>query len=376
MIKISPRRNEYEPVPGRIESAFCSLPWTRCKIQCNGYVNVCCHQTFKYIGNLFEESLEDIWFGPIATAIRHETLNDRLHPNCQTSECPFMYIKKARRDFYVNKSGFPAELEFDLHASHCNFGGIHADPRSTCIMCPRAAPGMADFLKTSEDRTFELLDKVKCLMPHLSKMCVMGLAEPFWKGKLFDVFDALDFNKHSDRIFFWTNSNASLFDREMQERYAKYVKLGCLQFSLDAATSETFQKIRKNNVFERCCENIRTWSQYRKAINQQGINHTCNIANNINRLNIEELPAMVVLAKELGVDSLLVSPTHNMGGLNTPLNEIMPNEQTCNLFHTTEAAAIKLAKSIGFPLYITRPLDYGLSDLKLVPLTRYSPPGG
>lgn len=224
-----------------IES-FCGYPWRRVKIQCNGEITMCCHQTYHRLGNLFTNSFEDIWFGNTANQIREETLAGRFHLFCKTPECPMAYNKISSKH-NIRNDGYPLELEFDLHTSFCNFGGLTADTNHTCIMCPRSKPETKKFIKDHPDRTDELLHKVKHLMPKLTRLCVMGVAEPFWKGKLFDIFDILEFDKHKQRTLFWTNTNGSVFNPETQSQFLDCADKSLIHFSLDAATPETFMKI-------------------------------------------------------------------------------------------------------------------------------------
>ena len=215
-------------------NSFCALPFTRIKIFYNGDISMCCHQSDKYIGNLLHSSFEDVWFSEVAKDIRKETLQGRLHKNCQFHVCPFMHVKDLKSKFAsidVNLNGMPTELEIDLHPTHCNFGGVEMEPSKTCIMCPRSKPNFMKHFTEAPDMTFELVEKVKHLMPHLKSLCILGIAEPFWKDKIFEIFDQLDFKKYSKNINFWTYTNGSVFDYKKMEKYSSYVQKGLLQFS-------------------------------------------------------------------------------------------------------------------------------------------------
>lgn len=345
------------------QSAFCKFPWTRLKVQCNGDMNMCCHQGFHILGNMMESSWEELWFSDKAQEIRRHVQNKQLDSYCNTNECPFKYVKSlSEYEFSVNSNGFPVELEFDMHASWCNFGGTKADPRSTCIMCPRSEAGTRQLLQTQPDITKQLAEKLKPLMAHLHNLCVLGLAEPFWKGKLFEILDIFDFKDYQDRIHFWTNTNGSVFNRKMMRRYVEYVRDGCLHFSLDATTAETFLKIRRNNVFNRILDNLREWNEFRLKLNQQGHKHMLKISNNINLLNVHEVPDMVRMAADIGVDQLILSPTHDMSGLNVAIKDIVPNHSNFKDFQFAESEARRLAEELNVNLYITRPLDCGFEQ--------------
>ena len=299
-------------------NSFCKLPFTRAKIFSNGDVSMCCHQANKFIGNLFHSSFQDVWFGDIAKDIRSETLEGRLHKNCQFHVCPFMHVKDLKSKVVlidINLDEMPTELEIDLHPTHCNFGGVEMEPSKTCIMCPRSNSSSIEYIKAYPDITFELVEKVKYLMPNLKSLCVLGIAEPFWKDKIFDIFDQLDFKKYSKNISFWTNTNGSLFDDIKMKKYSEYVQKGLLHFSLDAATEETYMKIRKNKVFHKILKNLKNWMNYSFLLNDLGFNHKVRIYNNINSLNVHEIPAMVRMAHELKVDMLFLIPTHKFDNI-------------------------------------------------------------
>lgn len=348
--------------------AFCNLPWTRIKVDFNGNVNMCCHQSSHRLGNLFENTFEEIWFGPVSEEIRKFTFEGHLHNACKTAECPYTYSgTKNVFTFDINSNGYPTELEFDLHPSHCNFGGKNADFETTCIMCPRSYPNAKKLFENEPDKTHDLIIKVKPLIPYLKRLCVMGLSEIFWQDKIFEIFDLLEFKKHNKNILFWANTNGSVFTKNRMERFVDNVTKSSLSFSLDAATEGTYLKIRKNKVFDKVVQNLKDWNDYRKKLNTQGHKHVLNIFNNINILNVHEVPCMVKMASEIGVDSLILMPTHNVD--NTPhLNPLVVSEENWKLFRNAEKEARQLAKELNFNINIFRPLDLNIGQ-KLYQIT-------
>ena len=357
-------------------NSFCSLPFTRVKIICNGNIQMCCHQKDRYIGNLLHSSFEECWFSDIAKEIRRETLENKLHDHCNNAHCPFFYkdnLKSHVKEWHINYNELPTELEIDLHISHCNFGGTKADPKKTCIMCPRNYDSAREFMQSLPDRTNELVEKVKFLMPHIQSLVIMGVAEPFWKDKIFEIFDLLDFKNFADNVFFWTNTNGSIFNQERQIKYSSYVKKGLLHFSLDAASSETYLKIRKNNVFDLVCKNLESWNNYRLQINkEQKTNHQVKIYNNINSLNIHELVDMVKLAKKLNVDHLTFGPTIDCNTNPQESSEhvisIMPNTRNYKYFLEQSENAKKVAEELGVNLEFYKSIDNDIGK-KLVQIS-------
>lgn len=318
--------------------AFCNLPFARVKIGCDGEVRMCCHQ-WGYLGNLFDDPFEDIWFGQRAESIRDE-IRFRLPAICGNVECELGSM--TLNDFQVNGNGYPLELELDLHGSHCNFGGTDPNQERTCIMCPRSGPEFKDYIKKYPDRTEELVEKVRHIMPHLQALNILGIAEPFWKGKIFEILEQLDFSRHRDHLVLWVTTNGSLFNVTVQKRFLELVSRSLVHFSVDAATPETYSRIRRQNLFYTVCTNIGNWSE---AIDHD--RHKAKLHNNINELNAAEMPNMVVLAKALGIDEVCLLPTHDCGGSLEAIRPYLLNQKNFRLFKEAQQEAIRVAEEIG-----------------------------
>jgi len=344
---------------------FCELPFTKAKISSDGHVSMCCHQSHDgYLGNLFEKTFEEIWFGSLAEEIRIQNKDARLHRVCDTSECPYKYKKVVEHmhDFEANSRGYPTHIEFDLHGSHCNFGGTDLLIERVCLMCPRSQKDFKEHLEKNPDRTDELVDKIKHLIIHIKIINILGVAEPFWKDKIFDILNKFNIKENKNRISVWTTSNASIFNEDRQDKLLDLTDKTDIHFSLDAATRETFLKIRKNDCFEICCKNIKSWREKTKEINKlSGKNHYIRLHNNINTINVNEVTDMVFLAKDMGIDLLVLLPTHDCGGTHSDLNNILVNKENYSLFIKAQESAEFIADKIGQKILFSRPLDLNIS---------------
>ena len=335
-------------------STYCSFPFTRVKVGPEGNMNFCCHQSPEgVLGNLFEESFEDLWFGDKAESVRNATAVPCLHKFCNTIECPFRYVDLASevQPMRVRATGYPDHLEFDLHGSHCNFGGIRPTPDSACKFCPRSKPNYQEHLDRYPDRTEELIRKIKHIVRYLRIINISGISEPFWKDKIFDVLDGLDYNKDIQVI---TTTNGSVFDRNRQKRFLETVETSEICFSLDAACPETYLKLRGYNFFDKVCANIESWCKSRNPKK-----HQVNIHNNINLLNVHEVEEMVKLCKKLGVERLILLPTHDCAGTHRQIGDILVNQDNFEIFSESQRKAEIAASQAGVRLSITRPLDLG-----------------
>jgi MoaA/NifB/PqqE/SkfB family radical SAM enzyme len=336
---------------------FCKLPFDKIKITPSGNVNMCCYQGC-WLGNILKDSLEDIWNSAMSKQIRDDTYNGTLHPCCRKwGGCPYIHGERPEVEVVPNRLQ-PVEIEFDLPSTHCNVGGTNPTPETACFMCPRAAKNF----QAEPDLTFQIVEKIKPLIPGLEKLMVLGIAEPFWKDLVFEVLERLEFPKYKETIFFDTFTNATVFNEKKQDRFLNTIHKSRLVFSIDAATPETYQKIRRLDAFDLVKKNIISYGKKRDPER-----HFTQISNNINTLNVLECVKMVEVAAELGVDRIVLNPTHNCGGL-VQIDEFLVNEKNACAFKAAEDKAKRRAEELGVNLSFFRPLalDYPKKRIPLL----------
>jgi len=322
---------------------FCHLPFTHMKINVNGDMLQCCYQG-KYLGNILKQPIEEIWNSKTAREIRKVTLRNKLHPNCQEwGGCPFINADlKKTNDFYVYDN-LPNSLEIDLSSKHCNIGGENpSDDNPACIMCPRNDPEFRTHPFWETDKTLQIIEAIKPVVPILQSFSILGVSEPFWRNKIFDIFDVMEFKKYKKNINFWTYTNGSIFNETVQKKFLEYTDRSLLFFSIDAATKETYIKIRRRDFLEIIKNNIKKYNSLRSPSTQQ-----IQICNNINTLNVHEMKQMVELAHEVGADEVRFNPTHN-GGLWDDFNkDISVNQDNIQQFIDYAEQAKERAKELG-----------------------------
>lgn len=343
--------------------AYCEYPFNRVRITAEGWVAFCCFQrpdpssaTSPYLGNLLDTAFDQIWFGEVAEEVRGTTAGGGLHPKCTVPGCPYACTKPPypKKRFTYNE--YPTFLEIDLPNTHCNVGLEDPGPdHPACIMCERAAP--PSVFKKEKDRLMEVLPRIVHLMPNLQQIHVQGIAEPFYKDLMFRVLDVLKFDDHKDRIVISTSTNGTLFNAACRREYLARVPRSITNFSIDAATAETFQKIRILPLFDHVIQNLNAFSRERAKDRQ-----FLRIHNNINVLNVAEVVGMVKIAHEAGVDVLEFNPTD---GFNT---SILVNATNCGLFKKAQMDIVEECDRLGVRVNFLRPLDMGLTD-QLIQIT-------
>lgn len=315
---------------------------------------MCCDQVTQ-LGYIHEDTdlLRDFWNSPVTKEIRDQNLKGILHPVCRSGgTCPFLNSKKnvgPCGNIYENYT-HPMHLEISLPDSHCNIGGESPNADNpACIMCRR------NFVTPSQDPdlTALLCRKAKPLMPYLVTLAVLGIAEPFWKDKVFEVFDLLEFDNHKDHIQFCTNTNGTCLYRARVDRFLDRVNYSSISWSLDAATPGTFKKIRRLDAFNAIKCNLANFifSLEHRKIRK---NHWVSIYNSINLLNIDEMVTMVEYAAEMEVDELVMLPTFNHCGVADQLGVILLNDTNVGLFSKTADRAMERAQELGVKLKYTK----------------------
>ena len=333
---------------------FCGLPHTKVILNSDGWVSQCCYQ-LKPLGNVLRENktVMDIWNSELSKEIRQVTSRGELHSHCTSwNQCPFLVKEKFPVLFQTYKDfKHPTYLEICLPDTHCNIGSTDpSDEHPACIMCIR------NHRKPKQKDTTRLLcEKSKELMPYLRHLCVLGIAEPFWKDLVFDVFGWLGFAEFRHQIEFETNTNATLLVPKINQRFFNEVSISNISFSLDAATSDTFRKIRRIDAYDNILRNIKSFMAMREDFGGKEKHRTC-IWNNINLLNVHEMCAMVETAAELGVDKVIMLPTHDQNGL-VHLGELLLNSKNVDLFQEHSEKAMNLAIELGVTLQYPNPFD-------------------
>lgn len=350
---------------------FCAYPFVRTRVTSEGNVAFCCFQRppnsdygathnkdspFKsaYIGNLFENTFDDIWFGDLAEEIREKTVDGDLHPLCQVPGCPFYSDKKPYPQEQIIYNEYPNFLEIDLPNTHCNVGLEQPnEEHPACIMCERAN---SQFVP-EKNRLWEVLPRIAHIVPNLHQIHVQGIAEPFWKDMIFQMMDLLHFDDYSDKITISTTTNGIPLNQKRREEWLRRAPHSITNFSIDAATPETYKKIRILPVFDQVLEHLYAYSAARIRKHQFLRTHF-----NLNTVNVHECLGMVHIAHKANVEYIEFNPTD---GFNTP---ILVNEQNCGIFSKAQNDIIDECKRLGVPYSFLRPLDLGMTQ-RLVQLT-------
>lgn len=333
--------------------AFCALPFNKLILNSWGEVSMCCHQLTQ-LGKLDATTeVLDLWNSSLAKEIRQHTTENLLHPVCASwNSCPYLVKERVSGPVRMwRRAAYPSYLEISLPDTHCNIGGENpSDSNPACIMCRRNfhvshTPDLTDFL----------CDKAKSLMPYLMYLCVLGIAEPFWRDAVFRIFERLEFHRYKSHLCFTTNTNGTCLNARTAQRFFAEVEWSEISWSLDSATPDTHVKIRRLDAFDLVVKNLRNWIRLRDE-HGGAEHHKVSIYNNINLLNVHEMTAMVELAVDIGVDSMTMLPTYDQAGV-VDLGELVLGPKNVGIFKEAAKRAMERARELNFSLQYSKRFD-------------------
>jgi len=167
------------------------------------------------------------------------------------------------------------------------------DINPPCVMC------YTRMLHTREEKEGRNLDEAAFdkIAPHLRDFEVIslhGIGEPLAGKNLFTILKSID--SHKTKVQF--NSNGLNLSEEKSRELVKN-GLSLINFSVDAATAETYQRIRRVD-FHRVVANIRRLSEIKKEMSARRPVIEMNMT--LMRSNFEEAGQFVYLARDLGAE--------------------------------------------------------------------------
>jgi radical SAM protein with 4Fe4S-binding SPASM domain len=181
----------------------------------------------------------------------------------------------------------PKELQIEVTGA-CNLA---------CKMClVRYRPKLG---RRSGAMCFHTFKELVDALPELEKLTLQGLGEPLLAP---DIFEMIEYaTGRGIRLGF--NTNGTYLTSEVSERLVR-AGVGWLHVSVDGATAETYEGIREGSDFALVSEHVRGLVAARRRLGAH--RPTLQIVFVAMRRNIRELPDLVRLADEWGVESVWV----------------------------------------------------------------------
>ena len=193
----------------------------------------------------------------------------------------------------AGRTTFPASPGFITVAgtSRCNI---------RCEFCINQWDALPDGSNRPHMKPEHVAGIVAEVFPYLRKLALSVSGEPLYDPHFQELLDAA----RTYGVFVEFTTNAMLVSKPgMLERILDGV--GRVNISMDGATRPTYERLRTGAKFDKVCANIRSLTEGRRARGQTTPEY--NIRYILMKDTIDELPAMVDLAHDLGVDHLFTN---------------------------------------------------------------------
>jgi len=172
---------------------------------------------------------------------------------------------------------------------------VYIEVTNTCNLLCQTCPITFMDLEARDVLSYDKFLAIVTQFPHIERAVLHGIGEPLLNKALPQMITYLKHHKGSHVLF---NSNATLLRAEWQRNLIE-AQLDELRVSLDAASPDTYRKIRGAPAFDKIVENLRGMVATKAALGSSV--PTLSLWCTGMKENIRELPDLVRLAASLGI---------------------------------------------------------------------------
>lgn len=307
----------------RLKSYICSYPFERIEILPRGEVYTCCSAYLKhnhFIGNIFEQSFDEIWNSEKAKKLRYSVSKGNfeycnhfckwLHlennsENAQTGNYNPINLRddekfKLYRKYEDYKlDNYPKYITFSCDET-CNL---------TCPSCRNKIKGLN--MHESERLTANLIKTIRPIMSDCELLGALGSGDIFASKAMMDFYQTLS-NEEFPKLKLYIITNAQLLDKKMWEKLSNLHNIPTrMAISVDAASKEVYEKIRRGGRWEILCKNLEFISTKRYSSDAKIEFLIFNFL--IQKDNYMEIRKFIEFAKSMGADAVEFQMMSNWG---------------------------------------------------------------
>jgi glycosyltransferase involved in cell wall biosynthesis/MoaA/NifB/PqqE/SkfB family radical SAM enzyme len=307
--EIAPSSARSNARSGELAGRFCSLPFQHTEIQSTGGVYVCCPQYSgeRSIGNIFENSPDEIWNGKEAQAIRAGVL-DGSFSHCHHDNCPYIAsLSLPTREQASADDEMRSIIENSTTVMERGPTSVKLCHDTTCNL---SCPSCREHLIVADRQTEAKLERThrNFIAPFLKDTKRLGMSgdgDPFASRHYREVLR--ETKETSPNMKIDLHTNGVLLDERAWQECALEGRVDGVLVSIDAATTETYAQVRRGGDFARLLRNLGFIAERRAA----GEIASFKLAFVVQAANYREMPAFVDLARRFNVDHVEFSLIHH-----------------------------------------------------------------
>lgn len=295
----------------------CYRPFTSALIDDFGDVYFCCmawqiNNSLK-LGNLKENSLEELWNNDKAKIIRADMYAHKTSHYCSEKTCPIRLSKTMidinnlldpyYKDLFTEQTIDDVNNNNPTLKSFPSFIALGLDKRCNldCIMCTAKNIDGLTFLEI-EKTVSNLFKEIKKNITDVRRLFLSANGEPLLSKDVISLLRetaTLKENKISIEML----SNGNLLTPKIFNQI-KHNNFFSMAFSIDAANKETYERIRRKGNWVQLMKNLTYISQLRgeSKIRHFEINMT------VMEMNYRQIYDFIKLGEQLGCDQVQLHP--------------------------------------------------------------------
>lgn len=233
----------YRPYPKtQFQNKFCGLPYKSMVIDAAGDVMLCnCQSYMPYVvGNIYQQSIKEIWNGQQAQIVRDSVAQSKFTYCSDT--CSMLYNHLVDTPTIIpSVPEFPPEIKLDFDTS-CN------------LKCPSCREHV--IIEKNNQKISAQMQVLDSIIEYSKDQEIV--LTPISSGEIFASHSVLAFleklkvNSQSG-IRFNITSNGTLIHRNQQLVETLQPRINKWAISIDAASSDVYQKVRGGNWIDLVC---------------------------------------------------------------------------------------------------------------------------
>lgn len=283
----------------------CLAPFTNMEVTKAGIFPCCpAWPTLGSLGDVRENSLMDIWNGEKFRYLREKMYKNKAEDVCSVKNCPFMIsgsmidMDTLDKDKYLVSDELIEDIknqrtELSVGPSKITLSDSGAC-NLQCIMCGSGE----NYRHEDEEVKRRTMGELKRILPHLRQIRLTGDGDPFFRTDTREFLETFDPVRYPN-VQFIILTNGLLLTPKMWGKI-RHNNISEIWVSVDAATKETYEKIRIGGKWEKLQDNLRMISEIRR----EGKVRLFEINMTVMRSNYREIIDFVRLGKKLGCDSI------------------------------------------------------------------------
>lgn len=299
--------------PGEMESV-CKRPFTSCEITSMGDVIVCCFDWLPLIiGNIRENTLQEIWNGEKANALR-STILDGSYKYCNNQTCLYLLSGAGelltKEQFKLPESNLPEVILLSVDKS-CNLYCPSCRTKKIVQLEDDRKEIATSIIKNTLDQLFK--------EPHNNRILLGfdGQGEVFNSAIYRNIFETSPIFSNLD---LWPNlrfrilTNGVMMTEKIQNRYADmFRRISAMSISIDAGNKKSYDKVRLGGDWDLLWKNINYLYNTQKQRDINDFDWAWQVV--LQEDNFESIPDLIDLAYNYPdrLPFIVISPILNWG---------------------------------------------------------------